>query len=134
MVKIINTLKIGRNIAEAREAQQLTQEFVAEKLGLNVADYLEIENDRADIRLSQLETISNILSYHPADLIAPNQQSGMIKNIFVNQTGNHGVNINIQGIDQEQIRTAYKELYNEELDRIPKLEKLLKENNISVDF
>lgn len=127
-------MKIGHNIIEAREAQKLTQVFMAKELGISVDEYVAIENDNAEITLTLLESIANTLSYSPADLLSPNQQKGVIKNIFVNQSGNQGININIQGIDQEQIRKAYKELYTKEIERIPKFEKLLKNHNILFDF
>lgn len=68
------------------------------------------------------------------DLIEDETSIGQIKNYFYNQAENHGINIHVQGIDQEEIRKSYRELYAEELNRIPKLEKLLRQNNIEFNF
>ncbi|GEP97713.1 helix-turn-helix domain-containing protein [Chitinophaga cymbidii] len=127
-------MKIGYNIIEAREAQSLTQEYMAGELKITVAEYAKIENDEIDITLNRLEAIANLLSFSPIDLLMSGREVGMIKNIFVNQNGNAGTNIHIQGIDQGEIRKAYKELYVEQLDRIPKLEMLLKEHKIPFSF
>lgn len=127
-------MKIGKNISEIREAQKLTAEFMASELKISVEEYKAIENDEEDITLSLLDNIAKILSFKAGDLLLLNEPTGGIRNFFFNQNGNTGVNIHIQGIDQEEIRKAYRELYMEELQRIPKLEKLLRDNNISFQF
>lgn len=127
-------MNIGKNLIELREGQKLSVDFVAQQLGITVEEYKAIENDRVDITLSRLEAIGKILSVSPVELLVLNEPVGGIKNFFFNQNGNTGVNINIQGVDQEEIRKAYKELYLEELKRVPKLEKLLRDNNIDVNF
>jgi len=123
-------MKIGKNISEIREAQKITIEFMAAELKISMEEYSAIEGDKSDITLSRLEAIAKILSLNAADLILFNEPKGGIKNFFFNQNGNTGVNIHIQGIDQQEIRKTYKELYSEGLQRIPKLEKLLRDNNI----
>ncbi|TXJ28257.1 MAG: XRE family transcriptional regulator [Chitinophagaceae bacterium] len=127
-------MKIGKNIAELREAQKITVEHMAAGLKINVEEYRAIENDNVDITLSRLEAIAKLLSIDAADLILFNRAVGGIRNFFFNQTGNTGININIQGLDQEQLRKAYKELYLSELERVPRLEKLLREHNIPFNF
>lgn len=127
-------MKIGKNIKSAREAAGKTPEIVAKEIGMDIALYLDIENDLVDITLNQLELISAAVFSKPADLIEGEFTIGQIRNYFYNQQGNSGININVQGINQEEIRKGYKELYAEELNRIPKLEKLLRSNNIEFDF
>lgn len=127
-------MQIGKNILEFREAQNLTVESMAKGLNISVEEYVDIENDKTDLTIKQLEAIARILSVELVDLILFNEPFGGIKNFFFNHNGNAGVNINIQGIDQEQIRKAYKELYKNELDRIPKLEKVIRDHNIDIDF
>ena len=107
---------------------------MAQELNISVEEYEAIERDERDITLSMLEAISRLLSLEVADLITLNKPITGIRNFFFNHNGNSGVNIHVQGIDQEKIRQAYKELYAEELNRIPKLEKLLRQNNIEFDF
>jgi len=123
-------MKIGKNIKEKREAHKLTAVEVASKLEISLDEYLEIENDKSDITLSQLERIAEVMFTTPVDLIQNVDSAGQIRNYFYNHDGNSGININVQGINQEEIRKGYKELYMDELRRIPKLEKLLRDNNI----
>ena len=127
-------MKIGKNIKEIREAHKFSPEKLADMLGKSPEEYLEIENDNVDITLSQLEKIAEALSCTLFDLIQNTGLIGQIRNYFYNHDGNHGINIHVQGIDQQEIRKGYKELYIEELKRIPKLERLLRENNIDFDF
>jgi transcriptional regulator with XRE-family HTH domain len=127
-------MKIGSNIRKHREAHNLSPEELANKIGKPLDEYLKIENDEVDITLSELEKIAEALYCTPCDLIQGSDIIGQIRNYFHNNDGNHGININVQGIDQEQIRKGYKELYWEELQRIPKLEKLLRQSNIHFDF
>jgi len=127
-------MKIGNNISQVRIAQQVEKGFMARELNIGIEEYEAIENDERDITLTMLEAIAKLLSLDAADLITLNKPVAGIRNFFFNHNGNSGVNIHVQGIDQEKIRQAYKELYQEELNRIPKLERLLRDNNIEFDF
>lgn len=127
-------MKIGENIKRLRESQGKSPQFIADALNINVNEYLKFENDPNGLTVKQLETISNSLSVSIIDLIEDETSIGQIKNYFYNQAENHGINIHVQGIDQEEIRKSYRELYAEELNRIPKLEKLLRQNNIEFNF
>ncbi len=128
-------MEVGKNISKIRIAQNLSVEFVAGKLNRSVEEYKAIEEDKLDLTLRQFEEIANVLSVTVIDILQYDDNSlAGIKNYFYNHNGNAGVNIQTQGIDQEQIRKSYRELYVEELNRIPKLEKLLKENNIEFTY
>ncbi|HET7117840.1 MAG TPA: helix-turn-helix transcriptional regulator [Hanamia sp.] len=127
-------MKIGNNIKQMRLAQNIEKSFMAKELNISVQEYEAIENDERDITLSILEAISNLLSIEPADLLVVDKPFAGIRNYFFNNNGNSGINIHVQGVDQEKIREAYKNLYIEELNRIPKFIKLLRENNIAFDF
>ncbi len=126
-------MKIGKNILEIRETKGYSQQFVADELGLSISDYECIEGDSFEITLSRLNEIAKILSCSPIYILQYKEANGSIYNHFDNN-GNRGVNIRIQGIDQIEIRKAYRDLYKIELERIPKLEKLLRDNNIGFDF
>ncbi|HUZ59510.1 MAG TPA: helix-turn-helix transcriptional regulator [Hanamia sp.] len=127
-------MKIGENIKRLRESQGKSPQFIADALNIDVNEYLKFENDPNGLTVKQLETISNSLSVSIIDLVEDETSIGQIKNYFYNQAENHGINIHVQGIDQEEIRKSYRELYAEELNRIPKLEKLLRQNNIEFNF
>jgi transcriptional regulator with XRE-family HTH domain len=126
-------MKIGKNIIEIREAKGYSQQYIADELGLSLSDYDCIENDSCEITLSKLNKIAQILSCSIIYILQYKEASGSIYNHFDNN-GNNGVNIKIQGIDQVEIRKAYQDLYKCELERIPKLEKLLRDNNVDFDF
>lgn len=126
-------MKIGRNLAEIREEKGYNQQFVADGLNIELETYKNIESDLVDITLTQLNKVANILSCSPIYILQYKESGGSIYNHFDN-AGNNGTNIQIQGIDQKEIRSAYKELYRDELERIPKLEKLLREKGIEFNF
>lgn len=126
-------MKIGKNIIEIREAKGYSQQDVADELGLSLSDYKCIENDSHEITLSMLNEIGKILSCSLIYILQYKEANGSIYNHFDNN-GNNGVNIRIQGIDQVEIRKAYKDLYRNELERVPKLEKLLRDNGIDFDI
>ena len=126
-------MKIGKNIIEIREVKGYSKEYVADELGMSLFDYECIENDSCEVTLFMLNEIAKLLSCSLVYLLQYKEASGSIYNHFDND-GNQGVNIKIQGIDQEEIRKAYKDLYIRELERIPKLEKLLRDNGIEIDF
>lgn len=126
-------MKIGRNLSEIREAKGYNQQFIADGLKIELEIYKNIENDLTDITLTQLNEVANILSCSLIYILQYKESGGSIYNHFDN-AGNNGTNIQIQGIDQKEIRNAYKELYRDELKRIPKLEKLLREKDIEFNF
>lgn len=124
-------MKVPENIKSIREAQGKSQQFVAEAIGISIEEYKIFEIDASKMTIEQLEAAANALKVSIADLIEEGNTIGQIKNYFYNHANNQGTNIKVQGIDQEEIRKSYKELYQEELSRIPKLEKLLRDNNIT---
>ncbi|PKD19476.1 hypothetical protein APR41_16070 [Salegentibacter salinarum] len=126
-------MKIGKNITQVRESKGYSAQFVADGINMKLEDYLKIEQDILDITLNQLNHLAAILSCSPIYLLEYKESGGSIYNHFDN-AGNNGTNIQIQGVDQKEIRTAYKELYREELERIPKLERLLRDHNIEFDI
>ncbi|WP_439490835.1 helix-turn-helix domain-containing protein [Algoriphagus sp.] len=127
-------MKIGQNLNSIRTSKGLSIEEVSNELSISSEEYLAIENDSKEITLSQLEILAGVFSCSPLYILQFKESGGSIYNHFDNSEGNKGVNINVQGIDQKEIRNAFKELYKEELKRIPKLEKLLRDNNIEFDF
>ena len=124
-------MKVPENIKSIREAQGKNQQFVADALGISLEAYKIFEVDASKMTLEQLEAAANALSVSVSDLVEEGNAIRQIKNYFYNHADNQGINIKIQGIDQEEIRKSYRELYQEELNRIPKLEKLLRDNSIT---
>lgn len=58
----LNFELIGKNIRTARLQQNLTQEYIANKIDVNVSHISNIENNRAKISLSALVAICNVLN------------------------------------------------------------------------
>ncbi len=127
-------MKVGNNIRKVRESLKMEPEIVAKGLKIDLNHYLDIEDDKVDITLNEFETIANKLSCTVVEIIELNEPTKGIRNYFNNNNGNQGTIVNVQGINQGEIRNAYKELYSSELNRIPKLEKLLRENDIKFNF
>ncbi|MEB2777326.1 helix-turn-helix transcriptional regulator [Algoriphagus sp. D3-2-R+10] len=125
-------MNIGSNIKGLRIQKGISTKAVSEEIGISEEKYIEIENG-GDFLFSVLDAIANSFSMNIIDLILLDEAPKGIRNYFNNNNGNQGKIINVQGIDQEEIRRAYKELYFEQFKRIPKLEKLLLENNIQFD-
>lgn len=63
-------LDVGRRIAEGRVARQLTQEELAEELGLNIKYLQRIERGQ-NLSIRSLVQIANVLRLSVADLFAP---------------------------------------------------------------
>jgi len=127
-------MKVGTNIRKVRESLNILPETIAKDLNIDLNHYLDIENDKVDITLNEFEGIANKLACTVVEIIELNEPTKGIRNYFNNNNGNQGTIVNVQGINQEEIRNAYKELYSSELNRIPKLEKLLRDNDIKFNF
>jgi len=127
-------MKIGKNIKEIRESKGYNIDVVANLSKVEIERYTAIENDESDITLTELENIAKALSCSPIYILQFKESDGSIYNHFENKEGNKGTNIKIQGINPKEIAKTYKEIYRAELERIPKLEKLLRDNNIQFDI
>jgi len=62
-------MKIGNKIKKIRELKNYTQEYMADRLGINQSGYSRLENDTSDISLSQLDKISEIFNMKTEDLL-----------------------------------------------------------------
>lgn len=126
-------MNIGNKLKGLRVQKGLSTKSISEEIGISEEKYIAIESGE-DFLFSTLESIANALSTTVIDILLIDEAPVGIRNYFNNNNGNQGKIINVQGIDQEEVRRAYKELYFEQVKRVPKLEKLLIENNIPFDF
>ena len=62
-------IKIGESIRKARLVRNYTQQYMANKLGISVHAYLNIENGRADVNTRRLCNIASVLEYKPYELL-----------------------------------------------------------------
>jgi transcriptional regulator with XRE-family HTH domain len=82
----MDNLKIGHKIKKLRELRNLTQEHMANSLGLSQSAYSRMELGETEITFSKLEKISEELGMKPEEIIAFNES--MVFNVMNNQTGN----------------------------------------------
>lgn len=58
---LVSRKRLGRTIRDARERNGLSQEAMAERLGISWSQYSRIERGNTDITISRLSAISTIL-------------------------------------------------------------------------
>lgn len=80
-------MSVHEKIRLVRQAKGLTQEDVAEKLGLSPNAYGDIERGDSDPKLSKLQKIAEILEMDLSDLLNLNDKS--VLNINFNKQGKH---------------------------------------------
>jgi transcriptional regulator with XRE-family HTH domain len=62
-------MKVGHKIREIRETKKLSQESMAEALGLSVNGYGKIERNEVDINIERLQQIAKTLDIAPEDVL-----------------------------------------------------------------
>ncbi|MCW3102434.1 MAG: helix-turn-helix domain protein [Bacteroidetes bacterium] len=98
-------MNIGYKIKKLREWKGLSQEYIADEIGINQSTYSKIEGG-ADLTLSRLEQISKVLEVSPEDIICFNEKQ-MVFNLS-NNTNASGVTIKNQVSKNEKL--IYEEL------------------------
>ena len=76
-------MSVNEKIKLVRQAKGLTQEAVAEKLGMSVTTYGDIERGDKDLKLSRLQEIANALEIKPSELLDLNDKA--ILNVCLNR-------------------------------------------------
>ncbi|MBP6091054.1 MAG: helix-turn-helix transcriptional regulator [Crocinitomicaceae bacterium] len=110
----MDNLKIGHKIKKLRELKNLTQEHMANSIGITQGAYSRMELGETEITYSKLEKISEELGMKPEDVIAFNES--VVFNVMNNQTGNGLV------INNSQLSDTEKNLFEQQII-------LLKEEN-----
>ncbi|MFI3219285.1 MAG: helix-turn-helix transcriptional regulator, partial [Methylococcales bacterium] len=82
-------MSVNEKIRLIRETKGLTQERVAEKLGISPTAYGDFERGDNDPRLSKLEKIADILEIPLSELIDLSDKGTL--NINFNKQGRHNV-------------------------------------------
>jgi len=118
---------IGQKIKKLRELKNLTQEYMADQLGLTQSGYSKIETGEVDIPYSRLEEISKVLTIKPEDLISFNEN--MVFNIMHNQTGN-GLVINHTSDNEKKLYEDQIKFFKEQVEYLKNtVNQLLAKNN-----
>lgn len=104
---------LGHKIKKLRELKDLTQEYMAQELGLNQSAYSKIESGASDVSYSKLEKIATVLGLKLEDILSFNEQ--MVFNVMNNQTGNglvinNSISENEKGLYVSQISSLKEEV------------------------
>jgi transcriptional regulator with XRE-family HTH domain len=101
-------MQIGHKIKKLRELKNLTQEHVAQGIGISQGAYSRMELGESEITFSKLEKIATVLDMKPEEIIAFNDS--MVFNVMNNETGNGLV------INNNQLSEGEKNLYHQQID------------------
>ncbi|WP_420576432.1 helix-turn-helix domain-containing protein [Ekhidna sp.] len=110
-------MKINEKIRMLREAQSISQEGVANSLGISQKSYSRIESGATSLKVSQLQEIANILKVNPGELL---DSSGISIRIEKQQTEN------VYGPQNGNIQNYYSPLINEKIESLEREIQILK--------
>jgi transcriptional regulator with XRE-family HTH domain len=110
---------IGHKIKKLRELKNLTQEFMANELGLNQSAYSKLESGSTEISYSKLEKVASVLGISIEDITKFDEQ--MVFNIMNNQNGQNGYIVN-----QSTPNDTERELYERQIATLQEENKYLK--------
>ncbi len=110
-------MKIGNKIKKIRELKNYTQEYMADRLGINQSGYSRIENDTSDITLSQIDKLSEIFNIKVDDLLNFDEKFVFNNSNFNTFFGNY----------YNEMNEKEKELHQRELELHLKTIKLLED-------
>ena len=116
-------ISVGHKIRAAREFKEMSQEYLANKLGISQPALSKIENNETKLDFEKIEEIASILGVDVDDMLNFDKA-----NVFnnCNQSGTFsGVN-NSFTFTGEDLKDVYEKLLEEKEKRIQLLEELLK--------
>jgi transcriptional regulator with XRE-family HTH domain len=116
-------IAVGHKIRAAREFKDISQDYLAKKLGISQPALSKIENNETKIDFDKVEEIASILGVDVNDMLNFDKA-----NVFnnCNQSGTFsGVN-NSFTFTGEDLKDVYEKLLEEKEKRIQLLEELLK--------
>jgi len=115
---------IGVNIRKVREKKGFSQEYVAEKLGINQSTYGKLERDVSNITLDRLYKIADVLDEDITTLLDIGK-----KNIFNNQTNQGNGYVETINNDYktmvEELKLAYEKMLTLKDEQINLVKSLL---------
>jgi len=106
---------VEEKIRNLRELKNLTQEYMAEQLGITQAGYSKIESGNTKLTYNKIEEISKVLGVQTEELLAFDSQKYF--NSFNNVKGSNNGSVTIK-VEDGDIKSLYE-------DKIRLLEKLL---------
>jgi len=116
---------IGTNIKKIRELKNLTQDYVAKKLGITRAWYIKLENNEVDLKFETLKQLAELFNVSIDDIIGFSD-----KNIF--NTTHHNNNVKnvgniINDFQHEEMKVLYEKLLQEKELRIKEKDVVIKQ-------
>ena len=119
-------MKVGENIKKLRELKNLTQQHLADELGISLSGYGKTERDETDITLERLQKISDILAVDPFTLIHFNRNN-VLKAVRNTDSPSKDFKSNLDDTHDWQNKLLLK--YEEENKYLKELIKQLLEKN-----
>lgn len=116
-------MSIGTKVKKLRELKNVTQEYMAQELGISQNAYSKIEREETDVSFSRLEQIAKILDINILDIIGFDEKKlffGISEN---RDNSNNGVIINTGLNDKE--RLLYEQTLNQLREENVYLKKIL---------
>jgi transcriptional regulator with XRE-family HTH domain len=110
---------IGQKIKKLRELKNLTQDHMANELGITQGAYSRMELGETEVTYTKLERIAEILQMKPEEIITFNES--MVFNVMHNDVGNGLV------INNNQLSEGEKNLYLQQIDLLKEEVLYLKE-------
>lgn len=107
-------MNIGYKIKKLRELRNFSQKHMAEKLKITQQNYSKMEMGEVDFPISRLQTIADILSVRPVDIISFDEK--VIFNTTQNEFKEGAV-----GIQQGNTLTQeFQKIYEQRIDSLEK--------------
>jgi transcriptional regulator with XRE-family HTH domain len=108
---------LGLKIKKLRELKNLTQEHVAQVLGLNQSAYSRLETGDTEISFSKIEKIAELFNMKPEEVVSFNEQ--MVFNIMHNLDGQqNGYVINMISENERKLYENQIESLKEEVKHL----------------
>jgi len=116
-------MSIGNKIKKIREFKNLTQEHVANKLGLSQSNYARIEKDEVKITDTRLKQIAEILQVSEVDI------KNLDETLFFNiNNGSHYASGQNYTVNNYQISPEIQKLYEDKIKLLEEKIQWLEEN------
>ena len=114
---------IGQKIKKLRELKNLTQDYMANQLGVTQSAYSKMENGEVDIPFSRIEDIAKIFTIQPEDIITFNEN--IVFNIINNPNAkNNGFVVNQNNHPDSEIK-LYEEQHAADKEQIEYLKSII---------
>ncbi len=99
-------MKVGEKIRKMRDLKGLSQENMAQAMGISTSAYGKIERDETEITLAKLEEIAKVFQVNVIDILKFDEQSVFI-NTFDNKATNNKGNFIFNQHNMDFAKQAY---------------------------